>query len=510
MKSFRIHHTIGWSLSGAMVILLLGAIGVGAMTYERAYRDRIFPGVRIGMMDVGGLTRTEATTRVQAAVDAFLEQGIPFTYDGRTSVLDAVVRAPQGPDLAYTLIAFDVPALVDQAFARGRSTSQAVAWRERALGAMTDTALEVPLHATIDTERLERTLEEQYASSLALMEEPRLVAIAEDGAIRWDVREGRSGFRIAREATTSAIRARIAALDPAPVVLAVERVDPSTTVVDARAALPAVERAIARAPLTLTHGGSRWTVDATTLAGWMTLRDGTTPGIDRAAVDAYLTTIAGGIERSSENARFTFDAATKRVREFRPARTGQRIDRDDLVAQIADAAFGSAVPLITIPVVEESAAVDLGATNDFGIRELLGRGESSFAGSPKNRRHNIAIGTNLLNGLLIAPDEEFSLVRAISPFDDTRGYKQELVIKEGKTIPEFGGGLCQVATTLFRAVLQAGLPVLERTNHAYRVPYYEPPVGMDATIYGPKPDFTFRNDTGHHMLLLARVVGDKL
>ena len=60
--------------------------------------------------------------------------------------------------------------------------------------------------------------------------------------------------------------------------------------------------------------------------------------------------------------------------------------------------------------------------------------------------------------------------------------------------PEFGGGLCQIGTTMFRVTMNAGLPILERQNHSYRVRYYEPPVGMDVTIYEPKPDFRFRND----------------
>lgn len=99
---------------------------------------------------------------------------------------------------------------------------------------------------------------------------------------------------------------------------------------------------------------------------------------------------------------------------------------------------------------------------------------------------------------------------AVSPFTAETGYKPELVIKGSRTIPEYGGGLCQVSTTLFRTVLATGLPVTERANHAYRVPYYEPPVGMDATIYGPKPDFRFVNDTGHHLLLRTRIEGDEL
>ena len=86
------------------------------------------------------------------------------------------------------------------------------------------------------------------------------------------------------------------------------------------------------------------------------------------------------------------------------------------------------------------------------------------------------------------------------------------MIKENKTIAEFGGGLCQVSTTAFRAALLAGLPIVEREEHAYRVRYYEWPYGpgVDATIYPPHPDLKFKNDTGNWILIQTRVEGTKL
>ncbi len=93
----------------------------------------------------------------------------------------------------------------------------------------------------------------------------------------------------------------------------------------------------------------------------------------------------------------------------------------------------------------------------------------------------------------------------------------ELSIIGNQTIPEYGGGLCQIATTLFRAVLNTGLPVTDRQNHSYRVSYYERDgngkyigPGLDATIYSPAPDFKFVNDTGHWILLTSKVQGLQL
>ncbi len=147
--------------------------------------------------------------------------------------------------------------------------------------------------------------------------------------------------------------------------------------------------------------------------------------------------------------------------------------------------------------------------NDMGIKELIGVGESNFSGSPANRRHNIRVGSNKLHGLLIKPDEEFSLTKTLGHINAAAGYLPELVIKGNRTIPEYGGGLCQVGTTMFRVAINTGLPVTERKPHSYRVSYYEP-AGFDATIYDPSPDVKFINDTGHYILIQTFINGNIL
>jgi vancomycin resistance protein YoaR len=147
--------------------------------------------------------------------------------------------------------------------------------------------------------------------------------------------------------------------------------------------------------------------------------------------------------------------------------------------------------------------------NSLGITEVIGVGRSNFAGSPKNRRANIHTGAAKLNGIIIKPDEEFSLIAALGDINQATGYLPELVIKGNQTVPEYGGGLCQIGTTTFRAALATGLPIVERRNHSYRVTYYEP-AGTDATIYDPKPDFRFKNDTGHAILIQTAIEGDNL
>ncbi len=160
--------------------------------------------------------------------------------------------------------------------------------------------------------------------------------------------------------------------------------------------------------------------------------------------------------------------------------------------------------------VDEVEPISLSKDADnLGIKELIAEGSSNFAGSPKNRRHNIKVGAEKLNGILIKKDQEFSLIQTLGEINKETGFLTELVIKGDRTIPEYGGGLCQIATTMFRLAINAGLPITERRQHSYRVPYYEP-AGMDATIYYPWPDFRFINDTNQYILLQTEILGDEL
>ena len=108
---------------------------------------------------------------------------------------------------------------------------------------------------------------------------------------------------------------------------------------------------------------------------------------------------------------------------------------------------------------------------------------------------------------MIKPGSEFSFNETIGDISSSTGYKPAYIIKAGKTVLGDGGGVCQVSTTVFRAALNTGLPIIERTAHAYRVSYYEQDSqpGFDATVYGPTVDFKFKNDTENYILIQTEV-----
>lgn len=145
----------------------------------------------------------------------------------------------------------------------------------------------------------------------------------------------------------------------------------------------------------------------------------------------------------------------------------------------------------------------------LGVKELIADGHTTYYGSPANRMHNIQNGTEKFNGLMIKPGETFSFNEHLGKVDGSTGYRKELVIKPEGTIPEYGGGLCQVSTTMYRAALNAGFPIIERKPHSYVVMYYAQigGHGIDATIYPGASDLKFTNDTRGDILMQSYTEG---
>lgn len=142
------------------------------------------------------------------------------------------------------------------------------------------------------------------------------------------------------------------------------------------------------------------------------------------------------------------------------------------------------------------------------VKERLGAYETSFAGSSKGRMANIRNGASKLENTVVYPGEEYSFLQAMTPFSEENGYFTAGTYVNGRNTPGLGGGICQVSSTLYNAVLRAELQVTERTNHMMTVGYV--PLGADATIANPSIDFKFRNDTKTPVLIEAFTSGTML
>ncbi len=230
--------------------------------------------------------------------------------------------------------------------------------------------------------------------------------------------------------------------------------------------------------------------------------------------EEFITPLAISLKVEPLDALFTFE--NNRVSAFRLSKDGQELDMDKLKREIASqmvAVISEEKPQIikiTLPIKTVKPKITTDKVNSLGIKELLGVGTSLFQGSIPGRIHNISLAATRLNGVLVAPGEEFSFNKALGDVSAFTGYQQAYIIQNGRTVLGDGGGVCQVSTTFFRALLNAGLPITERHAHSYRVGYYEQdsPPGLDATIFVPSVDLRFKNDTGKHILIQSVINPD--
>ncbi len=229
-------------------------------------------------------------------------------------------------------------------------------------------------------------------------------------------------------------------------------------------------------------------------------------------IKIYLEDLARKINRDPVNAKFNLEDG--KVTVFSLSEKGLMLDVEKSVEIITSqlekekgtlpfqTELALAYELIEPEITEKNL-------NNLGINSLIGEGKSNFRGSPRNRIHNIHVAASRFDGILIKPGEEFSFVKILGEVDAEHGYLPELVIKHNKTEPEFGGGICQVSTTAFRAAVYSGMKITARRNHAYPVQYYNPQ-GMDATVYIPNPDLRFINNTPGHVLIQTEIKGTEL
>ncbi len=140
------------------------------------------------------------------------------------------------------------------------------------------------------------------------------------------------------------------------------------------------------------------------------------------------------------------------------------------------------------------------------IQDMLGTFTTSLAGSDSGRKQNVANGASLLNGIVLYPGDEISLGDTMAPYTAENGYALAGAYENGQTVQSIGGGICQVSTTVYNAVLLSELAVEERSAHSMTVGYVKP--SMDAALAEGVKDFKFKNNQEYPILLEVTVDDD--
>lgn len=498
----------------AAIIFVFAVFTAGAAAFVKLYDQRVYPGIYAGPISLGGLTKEEARDRIQKETDAFLKKGFVFKTPERRVAVEPIIIAPEDPDLFYALASFNTDRILTDALDAGRGPSPAANLRD-ILSALIFKKT-IPPVFSLDKERLLSALKQNFG----YLEKPPQeagwkITFGRDGAPDFKVVEESSGTVFLYDEALRKLEESIYTLSPAEIELQKHGADPKIKKEDVAVSVPEAKKILSRGPVTVEASDKSWKIRPETIAKWLIIKK--EKGVANADLSRDEIKLSlkewgrdYGIEQEPKNAKFRLDGG--KVVEFQTSANGIHIASDKNVSSIRSLLLTGAIQkeslVLETEIVEPEFTTD--EVNTFGIKELIGVSTTSFSGSPKNRRHNIKVALEKLNGLIIAQGEDFSLVKAIGVVDADTGFKEELVIKGDRTTPEFGGGLCQIATTVFRSALSSGLPILERQNHSYRVSYYEPPVGMDATIYLPKPDLIFKNNTGASILILGSISGNDL
>lgn len=486
-------------------LFVLATAGVAAAAY--AVQDRtIVRNTTVGGIDIGSLTSLEALEQIEKSWASFSENAFTYTLDGKTVHVPVTNSAASVEEVVLEIASFDPEKSVAAAFQYGHTGPW---WRqawERFSGYLGRR------HEFGRFNLTSTAIEEVLRHEFSDYDQPAVNASIAFSGDKPRVTESKKGRRLDYAAALAATKRQLRRLDATPISLRIRDVQPDIPTTPALTILADRDAAkiVSRAPLALLDGEKRWMIDEPQLRDLVGFTiDGRTTavGLDRVKTSAFLEKIRPAVDVAPRDAKFS--VTDGRVEEFQTSVVGRELDAAATVTALQAALSAGRDEAIAV-VTEVEPLTDTVTTNDLGITELVAEARTNFRGSPPNRVFNLSYGAKKLHGLLIKPGETFSLVQALGPIDQKNGWKPELVIKGARITPEFGGGLCQVATTLFRTALNAGLPITERRNHSLRISYYEPPIGLDATIYEPNPDLKFLNDYGFSLLLQTRVEGTEL
>ncbi len=476
------------------IALLLGCAYVA--WFQVKYAGRIYPGVSVAGIPIGGLTPQEAELRLEEAY-RYPESLWPTLVYGerRWKVAPA--------DLGVRLDAADTAV---RAYRLGRDGLLFQDLWLQAQMALEGYTLEPTL--TYDP-----ALTAAYLRRLAReVDQPVRDAVLVIRDLQVSATESQVGRQLDVVATRQLLERELRAMGGREVPLVVREVPP--TVANVERARQQVEQMIAadlRLLVPEEIGKGPWVLSRERLAEMLRLRQVKGPEgpaweawLDQKALTDLLQEIAAAVDQEARDARFDFDPITGTLT---PLVMSQNAYHLDMAASLERINRQVLTPdrdvMLAVEIVRPKVSVEDAPT--YGIRELVAKGTTSFKGSSAGRAKNIQVAASKFHGLVIPPGEVFSFNQYLGEVTAEEGYEESLIIFGDRTVRDVGGGICQVSTTAFRAAFWGGFEIVERWAHTYRVSWYEPPVGLDATVYSPLVDFKFRNDTPHYLLIETEV-----
>lgn len=462
------------------VLLVLGLLVVGLAFAGSG--DRLAAGIRVADVHVSGLTPAEAERKLAGRAAPLASVPVTFVAGDRRFKL-----APERLDLEVDWGA---------TLAKARSAG---AWplpfrglkriAVRLFGADVDPVAGVyDAGLAYEVNRIAGGLDRPARSAAVVLDglRPRIIG-------------SQPGARLENAAARKTIVAALAGFSRKPVELPVLTADPPVTTAELEPVLAQVRTALAR-PVRFGWDGGHWRVQPREVAKLLQLpADGRTKlEIGGAYATTYFSRLARAVEHRPKNA--TFAVTGKRSVRVVPARDGLALDATATAKALLAAALATGRRDAELVVREQQASFTTEEAKALGVTREIARYSTFYAGDA-DRITNLTRAVKLLNDTRIGPGTTFSFNGVVGRRTEGRGFRPAPVIVGGEYEVGVGGGVSQVATTVFNAAWEAGLKITDRTAHALYISRYPP--GRDATVNYPDIDLKFENDTGGWLVMQA-------
>lgn len=498
--------TLPW-LTGFLLGVFILAIG-GSIFFFFLFQDRIYPSIKVNNIDLGGLTRDQAQQLLRLNLQPPPKYSITLKAGGVELASSA----------AQLKISHEYNQAVNQAYEVGR-----VGFPPQKLWILTKAAfipLEFQTSLSYSQSEVEFFVQKLKNKADLVGHHPEAVLNYSGSPASLVIDKGKLGQELLVEKTTQLIFTKIGSEQTIAA-----QMKSTHAVLDEKQVAEAKEKAgsLVNKRLILRAENVRLDLNDQQLVSLLAFP----AGFNQIEINSLLKSWQDVVSRPAQNAEFEFDSETLRVDKFVPHREGLELDytqttqllKDTLENFIAEETENKPVGIhdqsnteLDLPVKTTQPVIALADINGLGINERIGFGESEYDHSIRNRVYNVKLTTDRISNTIIAPGEQFSFNKTLGEVSAKTGFRSAYIIKDGRTELGDGGGVCQVSTTVFRAVLDAGLDITRRLPHSYRVSYYElnAKPGIDATVYAGETDFRFVNDTDYHILIRGEADSENL
>jgi len=454
-----------------------------SVVFHFSYARRIIPGVKIGSVRVGGMTYLQAIKTLEEHEKTVSKELILKAEDREFIIKASDIN-----------LVYDWDASVSRAFEVGRTGNIFIDNKDKIAGFLR--GLYIGAFYEYDDNLL--------ASKFSLIKAETNID-AQNAGVGFDpngkliITPPREGLKVIDDSLHNGFASSFDKMDFQTKVLPTKKIKPKISEDHVKANMPMIEKILSN-EITIKNGDKSWVVNKEQLLSFLELRNNNNNiefVLNEPRFEAFSESVAQDADELPRGKVTSVNG--ERVLGFELIKDGKELDKKKFADAFRDAVFHFK------PIVELPMKVITGPANKekYGILSLLGEGVSTYKGSGEGRIHNLLLAAERTDGVLVAPGAVYSMNAAIGDVSYETGYDFAYIIKEGRTVLGAGGGVCQTSTTLFRAVLDSGLPIITRHPHAYRVSYYEQnmPVGFDAAVFQPSWDFQFKNDTNNYVLI---------